>query len=374
MNRHRIIAICFMVLSLVGYALPDSPPAGDTGDSLLWVELVNYYTPEKIYSLTDTGKFYYRLDIDSTISGTDLTGALSGTDSINPYLTIEIVANGKKRIVEERYNNATLPAILAGDSCYIAKKYAAAIEHYEKAAVLQPLIAQTYVFIGNARSAMGANDLALKAFQSATQKSPVDYHAFYFLALTYFQMQRLTEAETAIATALMLNKNNSTIVALAREIAAKNGKRFRTDRFLIPLTYTSIGADSLAIIMYSTAALPWIHYFGCLLVWQFEPEMLRFREVDDALRQTRNKHCLINLTATLPAMIKRKEDLTEQQRYILLALANGYRDAIVYWEFGASAVPFTTLLLPDDIKRIIVEYIQKFVFVKSENDRKNRAP
>jgi tetratricopeptide (TPR) repeat protein len=325
------------------------------------------FRPDKIFAILESSSRHYEIASVDDVEPKEIPEVVPEQNGqarpIDPYLEVKLDDAERIKLVSSRPPPEIAEIFEHASNAAAARDYHTAQALYAKAIEVAPDYFKTYTYIGNAYYFLGEYQLAESAFAKAIKLNPVDYQAYLFLGDTYYQMEEFARSKEILTKAYMLNRTNDVVQERLRAALAKIDLRIRTNR-LAPRIQIDRQGENVVLKFDKASGLRWLALSACLACWAFESECGdRADEDEDPLRLSMYRECLINQAASIAVRMGRDdEEIGADERVLLGAIEDGFLEAIIFWEIVASRAPVVILLLPDEVKVQILEYIDRYVF------------
>lgn len=326
--------------------------------------------PDEILTILERSSIVYDLDSDADVEATDLTSVVEDSElpsrPVDPFFEVVKDPAGRMRLKSSPPPNEVAPLFREADLAFAAKEFEAALTLYQRAVDRAPQYFKGHTFLGNTYFFLGEHTQAEQAFLQALKLNPLDYQAYMFLGRTYIEMGQPAMAKRALLRAYLLNRANPAVKSgLVRALAALR-LRLRDDRLAVGIRIVRSKEDRVELQLDRRKGLRWLALATCLACWAYEDDCnQRNQESEDLLRLSMYRECLINQAASIAIRNDQHRDVGHDERVLLSAIEDGYLDAIVIWEVIARRLPAVVLLLPEDLRASILEYIKRYVVVSS---------
>jgi tetratricopeptide (TPR) repeat protein len=325
------------------------------------------FRPDKIFAILESSTRHYEIASSDAVEPKEIPEVVpehSGqARPIDPYLEVKFDDAERIKLVSSRPPQEIAEIFEHASNATAMRDYLTAQALYAKAIEVAPDYFKSYTYIGNAYYFLGEYSLAVSSFEQAIKLNPVDYQAYLFLGDTYYQMEEYARAKEILTKAYLLNRTNDVVQERLRAVLAKVDLRIRTNR-LSPRIQIDREGDNVMLKFDKASGMRWLALSACLACWAFESECGdRADEDEDPLRLSMYRECLINQAASIAVRMGREnEEIGPDERVLLGAIEDGYLEAIIFWEIVASRAPVVILLLPDEVKVQIIQYIDRYVF------------
>lgn len=329
--------------------------------------------PDQVFEILERSDIDYDIVSDQAVSGAPLPEIVDRpprrTVEVDPFIELKREEeSGRLRIVESRPPDSIAEFFEQAGNAFAAHEYEIARVLYGKALELEPAYFKTYTYLGNTLLTMGEYHRAQELFVRALEINPVDYQAMIFLGDALYQLGDYGRAKVVLTRAFMLNRRNDAVNERLSAVLAKLNLRIRKERLTPSVRIEQVAKDGVQIRIDKDDGARWIALAACMACWAYEPACnTRTPEEEDPLRIGMYRECLINQAATI-SVRKEHDDgpIGGDERVLLQAIEDGFLDAIIFWEVVALSAPVVILILPEALQTLILEYIEKYVFVSTQ--------
>lgn len=345
------------------------PPAGPSGEA----RAGRLLRPDQIFEILEASEISYDIVSNQEVDGANLAELVDRpmrrTVEVDPFIELKREEdNGRLRIVESRPPETIAEYFEQAGHAFAANELEIAKVLYAKALEVEPAYFKTYTYLGNTLLSLGEYHRAQELFVKALEINPVDYQAMIFLGDTFYQLGDYSRAKVVLTRAFMLNRRNEAVNERLQAVLAKLNLRVRRERLMPAVRIEQVGKGGVEIRIDKADGARWIALAACMACWAFEPSCReRSPEDEDPLRLSMYRECLINQAASI-SVRKEHDDgpVGADERILLQAIEDGFLDAIIFWEVVAQTAPVVILILPEALQAMILEYIEKYVFVSTQ--------
>ena len=326
--------------------------------------------PDQILGILERSATMYDLDSDGDVQATDITSVVEEEGlprrPVDPFFEVIKDANGRRRLKSSPPPQQVAQFFRDGDLAFAGKDYEAALMLYTEAVRLAPDYFKGHTFLGNTQFFLGDHKKAEQSFLRALDLNPLDYQAYLFLGRTYVELGQASLAKKALVRAFMLNRANPTVKRGLTQALAPLRQRIRGERLSPRIRIARDAEGRVQLQLDRQGGLRWLALATCLACWAYEEDCSRRGPAsEDPLRLGMYRECLINQAASIAIRHDRKGTVGPNERVLLSAIEDGFLDAIVVWEVIARRLPAVVLLLPDELRQAILDYIDRYVIVSS---------
>ena len=111
----------------------------------------------------------------------------------------------------------------------------------------------------------------------------------------------------------------------------------------------------------------WLALAACMACWAYEEQCNgRAPSEDDPVRFAMYRECLVNQAASIAVRQDNDKPIPNDEQVLLKAIEDGYIEAIIFWEIIADAAPLIVYLLPQEVQKSILRYIDTYDFVTNQ--------
>ena len=345
---------------------PDKSPAARRS-----VVLNSPLRPDEILDILERSAIMYDLDSDADVQATDLTSVVEEANlprrPVDPFFEVVRDEAGRRRLRSSPPPEHVAALFREADLAFSAKAFEAALDLYQRAVAQAPGYFKGHTFLGNAYLFLGRNVEAEQSFLRALKLNPLDYQAYMFLGQAYVNLGQPAMAKRAWVRAYMLNRANPSIKEGLTMALAQLSQRIREENLSPRIRIVRDDKGRVRVKLDKDRGVRWLALATCLACWAYEDDCSRRGpESEDPLRLSMYRECLINQAASTAIRDDQHDDIGPDERLLLTAIEDGFLDAIVVWEVVARRLPAVVLLLPDQIRTSILEYIDRYVIVSSQ--------
>jgi tetratricopeptide (TPR) repeat protein len=358
-------ALFFTIILLVSFT-----QAGKNKKLAKWQESVKKYkihSPKDFYTLIDRSKAFYKVQTMQLEAPVDFVPAKpTGEPIINPYLRLTEESDSIF-LIEDKPQGEIIKIFKMADKHLFYRRYEEAIGAYREAMAVDSTYFKTWSYLGNTYYLMGRYEEALRFLKRALELNEIGFQEYCFLADTYYSLGDLRKAQECITYAYMLNKLNPEVQAILNDVLDNLGLIVRQDRLRFPLEVKKIDKKTCEINFPTEDDFNFIALGNCLACWQMEK---RFKPYWWGYRQKKYfnelmiKECLLNQAMWTDGLLREGKTISQQEKMLQEAVREGYMNALLVWEIGASQDPGVIFYLPPDQRDIVVDYIKKYVFMR----------
>ena len=130
-----------------------------------------------------------------------------------------------------------------GISCFLQKKYEAAVQAFEHGLRLKPELNNARLFLGISYFDLNRPAKALPFLERFTKETPDDLQGEYFLGLTYLDLKRNTDAEHALLAARRIDPHNIDVLYHLAQTYVGEARASPERREQLARAYSSIFAE-----------------------------------------------------------------------------------------------------------------------------------
>ncbi len=340
--------------------------------------------PDRIEAVLRDSPRRYRVVAGGEVVPTPLSelvpiAGLENAGRLDPYVEV-LEQSGRPRLRSHPPGPDLRPLYLQATEAFSAGDFEEARRLYAEAAELEPDYFKTYTYLGNALFMLGRYIEAEEAFLLALELNPFDYQAHLFLGDTLLQLGHRHRAKASLTQAFLLNQGNEVVQDRLLFTLAKLALSLRPSR-LAPRIRIEAGPDEVRILLDRDDGRRWYPLAACLACWQHEAGCYDRSPVsEDPLRLAMYRECLVHqAAATAGRASAGPEDAgpgstgdagrpttAADERALLAAVESGLLEAVVLFEAIAPRAPAVMLLLPDELRQQVEDYIERYVFFSTQ--------
>jgi tetratricopeptide (TPR) repeat protein len=327
--------------------------------------------PDQILSILEDSGIHYRIVSDGEVAHGELIDMLDPpvrhTGPVDPFFEVVRRDDGRPHLKSSRPSEDVEELFTHAREAFDARQFEIARDLYLEAAKIEPGYFKTYTYVGNALFWLGDYRRAEVAFEHALEINPVDYQALLFLGDTHYQLGDYVRSKEILTRAFMLNRTNPLVLERLQASLAKLDLRVRSGRLEPNVRIERVTRDRVDLHFDKESGMRWLALTACVACWAYEDQCReRAPEDEDPLRIRMYRECLINQAASIAVRKAKDQTVGADEEVLLDAIENGFLEAIIFWEVIAKHAPLVILLLPDEVQRDILRYIQQYVFVSTQ--------
>lgn len=327
-------------------------------------DIKTFHTLADIIKTMEQSEIIYTYDMAMAVEGSIVDETVRTSRMLLDYYKLDIPQDGSIALIIDSSTQEVAEKWPEVKKFVEVGELDKAIECYQEAIALEPDYFKTYTFLGNIYYMQGDYRNAKQNFLKAISLNVIDYQAYHFLGDTYSVLGNTVRAKYYLTYAFMLNKNNPFLRMSLRALLEKENKTIRENRLSIPAKIEVVNDKTARLVFQKEGGGNWIALVTCLACWKMEPSFKKLLTEDDPLNLTMYKEGLVNQMVFTEENIKANRDISATEQSLHDAIKDGYLNAILFWEIGASIIPEVILLLPQEEKEKIIEYIEKYVFIE----------
>lgn len=329
------------------------------------------FRPDQILAILEQSGIHYRIVSDAEVDNSQLIDIVDPpvrhTGPVDPFFEVIRRPDGRPHLQSSRPSESVEPLFSHAREAFDSRQFDLALDLYLKAMEIEPGYFKTYTYAGNALFWLGDYRRAEVAFEHALEINPVDYQALLFLGDTYYQLGDYSRSKDTLTRAYMLNRTNPLVLERLQASLAKHKLRVRPGRLAPSVKIERVSRDRVDLHFDRDNGMRWLALTACVACWSYEGQCnQRAPEDEDPLRIRMYRECLINQAASIAVRKSKAQPIGADEEMLLDAIENGFLEAIIFWEVIAKHAPLVILLLPDEVKRDILRYIQRYVFVSTQ--------
>ncbi len=293
-----------------------------------------------------------------------------GSPAATTHPWIERV-EGEIRLSEVRCSEATQEGLVAAEAAFNERNWKKARKAYERLLESDPECYVLWSHIGDTLKFGGDRAAALPYYDKAMDLNPYDYRTYLYKGSTLLGLGRPDEVRELIRHSLALRPRAWSVVSLLENAGD------RLDLELVP-PFEPRGVavrHGETIRAYFDFELPhWMGWALCKAAWLGEPELRSRRAGEDAppgTTSTEERECLLALLETYLNLREAPDETFEAdpalERLFEIAEAD-FLQEFYFYEIASRRSLDILLLLPDEIRDRIPEYVRRFVAVDTTDD------
>ncbi len=237
----------------------------------------------------------------------------------------------------------------------------AALKLYKAALTEDPDCYVLHSHIGDCHLQSGRPEQALAAYDKSIALNPSDFRGYWFKGTALVRLGRVEEARRAYAEALALSPHNEKILKLLKSAQEEIGIDLNDTPFR---PFGSAKRTDEGVTVYAAEPTHWWVYGLCKAIWIVE-ESHRKQQTGKSKHRwtnTEERECLGALLNYYHTKREASETEAEPQLDRLLAVADdGMLHEFILYEFGARTSPHFMLLLDDETRGDVADYIETHI-------------
>ena len=270
------------------------------------------------------------------------------------------VMEGHREVVPYEIDPKSAALLDEAEADFQAQRYPPAEERYRKAIQIS---AQNYVawsHLGDSALNQGKGKDALEDYEKAIALNPYDYRSWFYKGDALALLKRRKEEMDAYATSLALRPRSPILSQKLRHAGMA-----AHDDFIQPRGFARREGDGVGIYAEVGHGAHWMAFAMCKGLWIGEPSH-REETLGDGVRWSsfEETECLASLIAAYEAGRSKKDFRADPNLEVLskIGLKDHMLDELAVYELGSRLDPHITLLLNDEQRARLKEYIRKYVF------------
>lgn len=324
--------------------------------------------PDEIWRvLEDSGSQYAIIETDdlSPLPLHALEEPAPRPRRLDPFLAVRREPDGAPHLESRTPPPSIAEPFEEGALAFARGEWGLALTRFQACVDREPDYFKAHTYLGRAWLFLDDPARARDALVRALQLNPLDYQAHMFLGDAWVDEERWREAKEALVRAWTLNPNSDAIASRLRFVLRRLDLRIRAGR-LEPEVAIREEREVVRIEVGGGRGARWLPLATCLACWRHEPRCAsRSPGAEDPLRLTMYRECLLNQVATAAARRDRGDPIGTDEQVLLEAVHAGYLEALILWEVVARRTPVMMLLVPDDLRREVEGYVDRFVFAST---------
>lgn len=284
---------------------------------------------------------------------------------LDVFLAVERGPDGGPRLESRTPPPDISDAFERGAIAFSVGDYALALTQFQSCVDRAPDYFKSHTYLGRAWLFLDDPPRARASFERALELNPLDYQAHMFLADAWVEEGRWRNAKAALTTAWTLNPRSQAIERRLQQVLHQLDLRIRRRRLDPELAIRRTSAE-VRIELGGERGGRWLPLAACLACWRYEERCSsRASGDDDPLRVHMYRECLLNQVVATSVRYDGGATVGADELALLEAVQAGYLEALVLWEIVARHTPVMMLLVPDEVRREVEDYVDRFVFVSA---------
>lgn len=276
-------------------------------------------------------------------------------DPVDPFYVVERDGDGAPRLTHAPPPAEIRESFDQAVDAFESERFEDAAELFEGVVEAAPGYFKGHTNLGRAAQLAGDLSLARASLSHALELNPHDYQAYLFLADVLVELDELEGAKRALVSAYALNRTNPAVGVRLERVLPLLDLRLRPPALSPALQIRRSGEDRVEVAVAPGEGDRWGALGMCLACWAFERRCSQRASRDtDPLALTMYRECLLNHVAA-----------SDHAQRLYEAIADGYMEAIVFWEIIAVRVPAVVFLLPEPLRDDIEAYISEYAFAST---------
>jgi tetratricopeptide (TPR) repeat protein len=309
------------------------------------------HTPAEILKIMTDSKVMFELAIlDSVIKAPDYSKNLN----YNEYY--RVIKETNIQTFQYQYSPKIQSLSDKAEEAFQKKDMDKALEYYLLMLKEDSTLAKIITYVGQIYENRGDHETAVKWYQKAVSVNYIDYMAHWFMADSYFRLNKLDKALEEITIAKILNRNNPRLHDAFIRILKAND-RITDDWYFTPqivLKKQENGRIHLAVNK------DWMGYGMAKALWRYDPDYQKKMEVAQgsySMQEDRE-----SLAVLLMAQENSKTDVSNDRQFVVLKSAAYARflDQYIIFELLLPKRPSIVYQLSEDMIIRIKDYILKY--------------
>jgi tetratricopeptide (TPR) repeat protein len=303
------------------------------------------YPADKIVEIAESSSYSY---IMGPLSEEEYGSIKKKSMILTPDYYLELTDDG---YTLNRYEptDEILALYDSANTAFDQDKFDTSMIYYRRILKLYPGYYAFLTYIGDCFYLMQQYDSAVFYLDSAIKANYIDYSAHWFLADTYWKMDRRNDALKEITIAHILNRNHPDIKKGVQKYREGTGRKF--DDWVFHPEYT-IKKSNDSVFVNGTES-PWVLYGLVKALWKYEPGY-----AEDHVGNIYNDedYFMTEEIEALSVTLSSEEiaDLIDQ------VVQKNYLTEFIFYEIILPETPLVALGMNNKFMESMVEYINKF--------------
>lgn len=314
-------------------------------------------SPADVVKITESSTLTYEVELD-TRAWTDLA-AFGEVSTVDP----EVLPSERTGTREPTFIDApnhVVSTVVEGHDAFGSGDLDGAIAAYGRVTRDAPDYSKAYVWLANSYYGKQDWDMAAQIFEQSLEIQPYDYQAHWFLADTYEQQGKLSQALDHAIWAYVLNRHHAPVVDALYRIAYENGYTLNLERLVLPFgVSTSKRKVSVAL-----GHPEWLPIGLCWAAFTAEQELRAQLTDEDWVGLRVHRECVQVQYTAMDAMVDQGERLTPRGQLFYDIVDDGYGDVAVDWEIATGLDPYRVQTLDDEALQLTFAYVRANALVK----------
>lgn len=351
MNARTTLTLALLLVSVAAVAQtpPEKPP---------------YLGPREIIQLLEASANSYAIAPGSRGKG-ELADpyAVLFPEKYEPIDPVRVVVVDGRRMLEPYPMSEQMVGVMVEAQKHFAASDAhGARAQYDRAIALDSTFYLPYNYFGDTYMMERDAEGALPHYRRAVELNPDHYQPHYNYGAALYYLGRFDEARTELVRALVLNPRHENTYMLLRGWGEDLGVRL-VDTLLTPGGIAVRDGRSVKIVYDTAAGAGWLIYAMAKGMWLGEPDHRRAMLGGDreGWSSIEERECLGALLAAYVGRDRTKEPADPQLDRLVAIVDEGFIDEFILYEIATRINPQTTLVVPDELRRSLEEFVGRFV-------------
>lgn len=329
-------------------------------------ENYKYHASFEFLKLMMDSKVKYSIKIDSIPIYNIINKENFEFVNMSPFLKLEYNSDSIISLVEDLPKGEIYSIYEEAETEFGKENYERAKELFIKIIKLDSNWFKGWTSLGDSYYALGDYETAEKYFLKAIELNDIGYQEHLFLSDCYYLMGKYQKSFEQIIIAFMLNRNNRTIIMAINRLAPKLFLNYDIDRLTVPIKIEKVNELECLISFNNESGGNLLPFANCMACWEMEEEFMNKFNMDSINGLiTKYKECFLVQASITLDRIEHKEQVSEIEKKILNIIQNKFINEMIYWDILATKYPTITLLLSNDTKNRICEYIKNYCFLRN---------
>jgi tetratricopeptide (TPR) repeat protein len=309
------------------------------------------HTPAEILKIMTDSKVMFELTmLDSVIKTPDYSKSLNYNEHYR------VIKGSEIHTFEYKYSSKVQSLSDQAEEAFQKKDMDKALECYLSMLKEDSTLAKIITYVGQIYENRGDHETAIKWYQKAIAVNYIDYMAHWFMADSYFKLNKLDKALEEITLAKILNRNNLRLHDSFTRILKAND-RVTDDWYFTPQIVLEKKENGR---IYLAVNKDWMGYGMAKALWKYDPDFQKKMGVAQGtytMQEDRE-----SLSVLLMAQENSKTDISNDRQFVVLKSATfGHNiDQYILFELLLPKHPSIVYQLPEDVIVGIKDYILKY--------------
>ncbi|HYH99675.1 tetratricopeptide repeat protein [Hyalangium sp.] len=368
--RSLLIAGCVFSLGACALASKAAPTPGakaasaaDRPDSS---ELPAFLSPPEIMKRMEASAVQYRIEPKDSPPGG--WAEELWPMRVEPVPVPRVVVEDGRRVIEGWKENSKAQALMnKAEEHFQARRYAEAAKLYQQALDICADCYLARAYLGDTLLFGGDLEGALEHYRKAAEINPHDYRLYYFQGSALARLGRGAEAREAFAWSLVLNPRNPVLRRFFRENPGA-GMWVRGD-VLVPRGFAHEEGKEVVVEFDPDYGVAWFAYANCKALWLGEASHREERTgtAERHFSSAEELECLASAAVVHASQREKGEEgaMDSSLDGLVAIIQDGMATELVLFEMAARVHPQYTLTLDDAERQRLKDYVLRYVLVST---------